>query len=72
MVTGDAVARLLRVCDPDHTLPVADSVREAIEMLDGEPPPATAAGPGAELATSRAAATRASVRCRRARRSESG
>lgn len=37
MVTGDAVARLLRVCDPDHTLPVAESVREAIEMLDGEP-----------------------------------
>ena len=37
MVTGDAVARLMRVCDPDHTLPVAHSVREAIEILDGEP-----------------------------------
>jgi hypothetical protein len=31
------VARLLRVCDPDHTLPVVDSVREAIELVDGEP-----------------------------------
>ncbi|MCV7347390.1 sulfate transporter [Mycolicibacterium rhodesiae] len=37
MVTGEAVSRLLRVCDPDHTLPVADSVREAVELLDGEP-----------------------------------
>ncbi|AKK26588.1 STAS domain-containing protein [Mycobacterium sp. EPa45] len=37
MVAGDAVARLLRVCDPDHTLPVVDSVREAVELLDGEP-----------------------------------
>ena len=37
MVAGDAVARLLRVCDPDHTLPVVDSVREAIELVDGEP-----------------------------------
>jgi anti-anti-sigma factor len=37
MVTGDAVARVLRVCDPDHTLPVADSVRDAIELLEGEP-----------------------------------
>jgi anti-anti-sigma factor len=37
MVTGDSVSRLLRVCDPDHTLPVADSVPEAITMLDGEP-----------------------------------
>ncbi|MCX2933676.1 STAS domain-containing protein [Mycobacterium sp. CVI_P3] len=37
MVTGDAVSRLLRVCDPDHTLPVADSIVEAIALLDGEP-----------------------------------
>lgn len=37
MVTGEAVSRLLRVCDPDHTLPVADSVPAAIELLDGEP-----------------------------------
>lgn len=37
VVGGDAVARLLRVCDPDHTLPVAASVPEALTMLDGEP-----------------------------------
>jgi anti-anti-sigma factor len=37
MVTGDAVLRVLRVCDPDHTLPVADSVPEAITQMDGEP-----------------------------------
>ncbi|WP_445169159.1 STAS domain-containing protein [Mycolicibacterium sp. Dal123E01] len=37
MVTGDAVSRLLRVCDPDHTLPVAESIAEAITLLDGEP-----------------------------------
>lgn len=37
MVSGEAVSRLLRVCDPDHTLPVADSVADAVELLDGEP-----------------------------------
>jgi anti-anti-sigma factor len=37
MVTGDAVLRVLRVCDPDHTLPVADSIAEAVTLLDGEP-----------------------------------
>ncbi|MBB3602459.1 anti-anti-sigma factor [Mycolicibacterium sp. BK556] len=37
MVTGEAVSRLMRVCDPDHTLPVAGSVAEAVEFLDGEP-----------------------------------
>ncbi|BBY65339.1 STAS domain-containing protein [Mycolicibacterium helvum] len=37
MVTGEAVSRLMRVCDPDHTLPVVDSIPEAIELLDGEP-----------------------------------
>jgi len=37
MVTGEAVSRLMRVCDPDHTLPVADSIPEAIELLSGEP-----------------------------------
>ena len=37
MVTGPAVSRLMRVCDPDNTLPVADSVPEAIELLNGEP-----------------------------------
>ncbi|MFN8032409.1 MAG: STAS domain-containing protein [Mycobacterium sp.] len=37
LVTGDAVLRLLRVCDRDNVLPVADSVPEAITLLDGEP-----------------------------------
>ena len=37
LVTGDAVARLLRVCDPDGTLPVADSVPAAVKQLDDEP-----------------------------------
>jgi anti-anti-sigma factor len=37
LVTGGAVSRLLRVCDPDHTLPIADSVTDAIRLLDGEP-----------------------------------
>jgi anti-anti-sigma factor len=37
MVTGEAVSRLMRVCDPDHTLPVTDSIPEAIELLSGEP-----------------------------------
>lgn len=37
LVTGDAVARLLRVCDRDNVLPVADSVPEAVTLLDGEP-----------------------------------
>lgn len=37
LVAGDAVSRLLRVCDPDHALPIADSVPEAITLLDGEP-----------------------------------
>ncbi|GAY18966.1 STAS domain-containing protein [Mycobacterium sp. shizuoka-1] len=37
LVTGEAVSRLLRVCDPDHTLPVAASIAEASELLDGEP-----------------------------------
>jgi hypothetical protein len=36
-VTGDAVTRLLRVCDRDNVLPVADSVPEAVTLLDGEP-----------------------------------
>ncbi|HTY27357.1 MAG TPA: STAS domain-containing protein [Mycobacterium sp.] len=37
LVTGDAVSRLLRVCDRDNTLPTADSVPEAITLVDGEP-----------------------------------
>ena len=37
LVSGDSVSRLLRVCDRDHVLPVANSVPEAITLLDGEP-----------------------------------
>ena len=37
LVTGDAVSRLLRVCDPDHALPIAGSIAGAIALLDGEP-----------------------------------
>ncbi len=37
LVTGDAVSRLLRVCDPDHALPITESVAEAVALLDGEP-----------------------------------
>lgn len=37
LVTGNAVSRLLRVCDPDSTLPIADSVPAAVTLLDGEP-----------------------------------
>lgn len=37
LVTGDAVARLLRVCDRDNALPVAESVPEAVTLLDAEP-----------------------------------
>ncbi|AQT81271.1 sulfate transporter [Mycolicibacterium litorale] len=37
LVTGEAVDRLLRVCDPDHALPVAESVPAAVALLDGEP-----------------------------------
>ena len=37
LVTGEAVARLLRVCDRDNLLPVAATVPEAITLLEGEP-----------------------------------
>ncbi|BBZ79901.1 sulfate transporter [Mycolicibacterium anyangense] len=37
LVSGEAVARLLRVCDRDKVLPVAGTVPEAITLLDGEP-----------------------------------
>lgn len=37
LVSGEAVARLLRVCDRDKVLPVADTVPEAITLLDDEP-----------------------------------
>ena len=37
LVSGEAVARLLRVCDRDNVLPIAATVPEAIALLDGEP-----------------------------------
>jgi len=36
LVAGDAVSRLLRVCDPQTTLPITHSVPAAIALLDGE------------------------------------
>ena len=37
LVSGAAVARLLRVCDQDNALPVAASVPDGITLLGGEP-----------------------------------
>jgi anti-anti-sigma factor len=39
LVPSRAVARLLRVCDPDATLPVAGSVEAAVAELHGGGPP---------------------------------
>jgi anti-anti-sigma factor len=39
MVPSSAVARLLRICDPDATLPVAAGVEIAIADFEGEPRP---------------------------------
>ena len=39
MVPSSAVARLLQICDPDATLPVAPSVETALADLAGEPRP---------------------------------
>lgn len=37
LVTGEAVSRVLRICDPDSTLPIAGSMPEAMTLLAGEP-----------------------------------
>ncbi|MGE2713354.1 STAS domain-containing protein [Mycolicibacterium litorale] len=39
LVPGSAVSRLLRICDPDATLPCADSVEAAFAALRGEERP---------------------------------
>jgi anti-anti-sigma factor len=39
MVPGNAVARLLQICDPDATLPVAPRVETALVGIAGEPRP---------------------------------
>ncbi len=39
MVPSAAVSRLLRICDPDSTLPMCSSVDAAMAELQGEPRP---------------------------------
>lgn len=37
MVPSSAVSRLMRICDPDSTLPIYDSVDAALAAVQGEP-----------------------------------
>ena len=37
LVPSAAVTRLLRICDPDSTLPICDSVDAAMAAVQGEP-----------------------------------
>lgn len=37
LAPSQAVVRLLRICDPDSTLPVCDSVQAALAAVQGEP-----------------------------------
>jgi anti-anti-sigma factor len=37
LAPSPAVSRLLRICDPDSTLPVCDSVQDALAVVQGEP-----------------------------------
>jgi anti-anti-sigma factor len=37
LVPSRAVSRLLRICDPDSGLPIADTVQLALSLLQGEP-----------------------------------
>jgi anti-anti-sigma factor len=37
MVPSEAVTRLLRICDPDSTLPICTSVETALSSVQGEP-----------------------------------
>jgi anti-anti-sigma factor len=39
MVPSKAVSRLLQICDPDATLPVASSVKTALGVVHGQPRP---------------------------------
>lgn len=39
LVPSAAVSRLLRICDPDATLPWSESVETALTALQGEPRP---------------------------------
>ena len=73
LVPSNAVSRLMRICDPGFDVADrGDDARRRLSHASRRTAPATAAGLGAELGISRAAGTRASVRCRRARRSASG
>jgi anti-anti-sigma factor len=37
LAPSPAVSRLLRICDPDRTLPICDSVQAALAAVQGEP-----------------------------------
>jgi anti-anti-sigma factor len=37
VVPGDAVSRLLRICDPEALLPAADTVQAAMAIVQGQP-----------------------------------
>ena len=37
MTPSPAVTRLMRICDPDSTLPICDSVDAALAAVQGEP-----------------------------------
>jgi anti-anti-sigma factor len=37
-VPSTAITRLLRICDPDSTLPLHDGVDSALSAVEGEPP----------------------------------
>ncbi|BBY17274.1 STAS domain-containing protein [Mycolicibacterium litorale] len=39
LVPSAAVSRLLRICDPDATLPSSETVEKALALLQGEPRP---------------------------------
>lgn len=50
MVTGTAVSRLLRICDPDGTLPVTSPADEPLLQSSWAAGAATATGPAVGLA----------------------
>jgi anti-anti-sigma factor len=39
MMPSEAVTRLLAICDPDSTLPVAPTIETALAVIHGEPRP---------------------------------
>jgi hypothetical protein len=37
MVPSEAVSRLMRICDPDSTLPICATIESALATVRGEP-----------------------------------